>query len=166
MGAVNDMIVERDRVVRFHFDLSAPSAGTLDSTRDGEPRAILYGREKIMPGIERVLAGRTAGDRFEVELRPEEAYGLRHEGRTRRVSKKHFFGPRRFAVGKTAWLRTREGPRPVTVLKVGSSVVDVDLNHPLAGLTVHADMEIVEVRAADHEEIAHGHVHGPEGHEH
>ena len=50
-------------------------------------------------------------------------------------------------------------PRPATVLKVGSSVVDIDANHPLAGITVHADVEIVDIRAADRGEIAHGHVH-------
>ena len=160
------MIVERDRVVRFHFDLSTPSEGSLDSTREGEPFALLYGREKIMPGLERALAGRAAGERFEVELRPEEAYGLRREGWTQRVSKKHFFGRKRFSVGETVLLGVRGSPRPVKVLKVGSSVIDVDLNHPLAGLSVHAAVEVVEVRAADREEIAHGHVHGAGGHGH
>lgn len=156
------MIVERDRVVRFHVDLSNPSLGTLASTRDGTPHAILYGRQKIMPGLERALAGRAAGDRFEVDLRPEEAYGLRREGWTRRVSKKRFPGRKRFSAGETAWLGMPGGERPVKVLKVGSSVVDVDLNHPLAGVTLHADVEVVEVRDADREEIAHGHVH-PQG---
>jgi FKBP-type peptidyl-prolyl cis-trans isomerase SlyD len=52
------------------------------------------------------------------------------------------------------------------VAKVGESVVDVDLNHPMAGQTLHFDLEIVEVRAATEEELAHGHVHGPGGHHH
>ena len=153
------MIVERDRVVRFHFDLSTPSLGTLDSTRGKAPHAILYGREKIMPGIERALAGRTAGDRFEVELPPEDAYGLRREGWTRRISKKYVLRPKRPSAGRTAWIDADRGPRPVSVLKVGSSVIDVDLNHPLAGLTLRADVEIIEVRPADAEELAHGHAH-------
>jgi FKBP-type peptidyl-prolyl cis-trans isomerase SlyD len=45
-------------------------------------------------------------------------------------------------------------------------VVDVDLNHPMAGKTLHFDIEIVDVREASSEELAHGHVHGPEGHHH
>ena len=64
-------------------------------------------------------------------------------------------------------VRTRRGlPRLATVLKVGSSMVDVDPNHPLAGVTVHADVEIVAVRAADRDEITHGYVHrrGGRGH--
>lgn len=64
-------------------------------------------------------------------------------------------------------VRTRRGLlRLATVLEVGSSVVDVDPNHPLAGVTVHADVEIVAVRAADHHELVHGYVHhrGGRGH--
>ena len=77
----------------------------------------------------------------------------------RRASKKHVLGPKRLAPGTAVFVRTRAGNRPATVVKVGSSVVDIDMNHPLAGLTVHADVEILDVRAADRDEIAHGHVH-------
>jgi FKBP-type peptidyl-prolyl cis-trans isomerase SlyD len=63
-------------------------------------------------------------------------------------------------------LSTRDGPRSVTVLKIGSSVVDVDLNHPLAGKTLRFAVEITEVRDAAEEELAHGHAHGPDGHHH
>ena len=160
------MIVERGRVVRLHYELSDPSGTQLGSTREREPHAILFGHGSVLPGIERALAGRTAGDRFQIVLRPEEAFGLRIEGSVRRVSKKHVLGPKRLSPGMTAYVRTREGPRMVRVLKVGSSVVDVDANHPLAGVTVHADVEIVEIREADREEIAHGHVHEPGGHPH
>ena len=196
------MIVEQDRVVRFHVDssggrwrgrsaiplrgiavapvsapvdtadgrgtvlshTSTPSPGTLESTRDGAPHAILYGRRKIMPGLERALAGRAAGDRFAADPRPEEACGLRREGWTRRVSKKRLLGRKRFAAGETAWLGMPGGERPVTVLEVGSSLVGVDPNHPLAGATLHAGVEVAEVRAAGRGEIAHGHVHPPGGH--
>ena len=157
------MNVERNRVVRLHYDLNDPAGSPIGSTRDGEPHAILYGRQGVLPGIDRALAGRPAGDRFQLVLAPEEAFGMRVEGSVRRVSKKHVVGPRRIAPGSAVFLRTRAGHRPATVLKVGSSVVDLDTNHPLAGVTVHADVEIVDVRAADPEEIAHGHVHHPDG---
>ena len=109
------------------------------------------------------MAERAAGDRFEVSVRPEEAYGLRRDGWTQRVSKKYLQGPKRLAPGMQVSLGTERGLRTVTVLKVGSKVADIDLNHPLAGVTLHFDVEIVEVRDADQEEIAHGHVHGPGG---
>ena len=160
------MIVERGRVVRLHYELRDPSGRRFASTREGEPQAILYGSGSVLPGIERALAGRAAGDRFELVLRPEEAFGLRIEQSARRVSKKHVLGPKRLTRGMGVYVRTPQGPRRVTVLKVGSSVVDVDLNHPLAGITVHADIEVVDVREADREEIAHGHVHERGGSEH
>lgn len=160
------MIVERDHVVSFHYELTDPSGARLGSTRDGEPYAIIYGHQGVLPGIDRALAGRAAGDRFQLVLQPEEAFGLRLQGSARRVSKKHVVGPRRLAPGMTVYVRARGGHRPATVLKVGSSVVDIDTNHPLAGITVHADVEIVEVRTAGRDEIAHGHVHhdGGSGH--
>ena len=63
-------------------------------------------------------------------------------------------------------LPTEMGPRAMTVAKVGMSVVDVDLNHPMAGKTLSFEVELVEVRAASDEEKAHGHVHGEGGHQH
>ncbi len=160
------MIVERGHVVRLHYELSDPAGTRIASTREREPDTILYGHGGALPGIERALAGRPAGDRFQIVLQPEEAFGLRLQGSARRVSKKHIVGPKRLSPGMPVVIRTREGPRPAKVLKVGSSVVDLDVNHPLAGITVHADVEIVEIRAADRDEIAHGHVHPRGGPEH
>ena len=165
LGTLEHMNVERNHVVRLHYDLTDPSGARLGSTRDGEPHAILYGGEGVLPGIDRALAGRSAGDRFQLVLAPEEAFGLRIEGSVRRVSKKYLVGPKRLSPGTAVFIRTRAGARPATVLKVGSSVVDIDTNHPLAGVTVHADVEIVEVRAAERNEIAHGQVHHPDGRE-
>ena len=160
------MNVARDHVVSLHYELTDPSGTRLGSTREGEPLAILYGHGRVLPGIERALAGRPAGDRFRLVLPPEEAFGIRIQDSARRVSKKHVFGPKRLAPGMTVYVRTRGGPRPATVLKVGSSVVDIDANHPLAGISVHADVEIVDIRAADRDEIAHGQVRRQGGHEH
>ena len=153
------MNVARDHVVRLHYELTDPAGTRLGSTRERDPLAILYGRGGVLPGIDRALAGRPAGDRFQLVLQPEEAFGLRLQGSAQRVSKKHVLGPKRLSPGMMVYVRTRGGPRPATVLKVGSSVVDIDANHPLAGITVHVDVEIVDIRAADREEIAHGHVH-------
>ena len=153
------MIVERNRVVRLHYELTDPGGTRLGSTRDGEPYAVLHGHGGVLPGIDRALAGRPAGDRFQLVLSPEEAFGLRLQGAVQRMSKKHVVGPKRLSPGMAVFVRTRSGPRAATVLKVGSSVVDIDTNHPLAGVTVHADVEIVDIRDADREEIAHGHVH-------
>jgi FKBP-type peptidyl-prolyl cis-trans isomerase SlyD len=95
-----------------------------------------------------------------------EAYGERNEALTQRVPKKYFPTNVTLRPGLTVMLQTQQGPRPVTVLKIGMSVIDVDLNHPMAGKDLSFDIEIVEVREASAEELAHGHVHGEGGHHH
>lgn len=111
------------------------------------------------------MQDRQAGDSFSVDVPAAEAYGERREGLVQRIPKKHF-GDMRLQPGMQVVLQTNFGPRAVTVQKVGLSVVDVDLNHPMAGKDLHFDVEIVEVREATAEEIEHGHVHGDGGHEH
>ena len=161
-----ELAASKDRVVRFHYEMRDEAGKVLETSRGEEPLAVLQGRGNLMRGIESALEGHVAGDRFEVTLPPEQAYGERQDGRTQRVPKKYFPNASRLKPGMTTQLSTQEGPRPVTVLKVGGKVVDVDLNHPLAGRTLMFDIEVVEVREATPEEIAHRHVHGPGGHHH
>ena len=160
------MIAERDSVVRFHYTLCDEGGTAIESSRDREPVAVLQGHGNVLPGVDDALAGRSAGERFSVTLAPEQAYGARREGRTERVPRKRVRGPKRLQPGDPVVIRTLDGPREVTVIKVGRTVVDVDLNHPLAGRTLQFDIEVLEVREATAEEIAHGHVHGPGGHQH
>jgi len=164
------MKIEKDRAVRFHYTVfeggaSGPGQEPAESSKDREPLAILFGHGNIIPGLEKALEGREAGESFSADVAAADAYGERREDMSQRISKKHF-GKQRLAPGMQVMLNTRFGPRPVTVQKVGMSVVDVDLNHPMAGKDLRFDVEIVDVREADAEEIAHGHVHGPGGHDH
>ena len=163
------MKIEKDRVVRFHYTVSEAVDGAageaVESSRDRQPLAILVGHGNIIPGLENALDGREAGDSFGVAVAAADAYGERRDGMTQRVPKKHF-GERRLSPGDQVVLNTNFGPRAVTVAKVGMSVVDVDLNHPMAGKDLHFDVEVLEVREATPEEIEHGHVHGDGGHHH
>ena len=164
------MKIEKDRVVRFHYTLSDGGAAgqpgdSLETSKDREPVAILAGHGNIIPGLEKAMEGREAGESFSVDVPAAEAYGERRDNLTQRVPKKHF-GDQRLSPGMQVVLNTNFGPRPVTIHKVGMSVVDVDLNHPMAGRDLHFDIEVVEVREASAEEIAHGHVHGEGGHHH
>lgn len=160
------MTVEPDRVVRFHYTLLDEQGRTMESSRAGEPLAVLQGHGNVIAGVDDALQGRAVGERFSVAVPPGKGYGERLEGRTQRVPKKHISSAKHLKPGDEVVIATREGHRSVTVLKVGHSVVDVDLNHPLAGRTLSLDIEIVEVRNAQPEELAHGHVHGPGGHGH
>ena len=159
------MKIAKDSVVRFHYSVSEPGQESLESSKDREPLAILIGHGNIIPGREAALQDREAGESFGVDVAASEAYGERRDGLTQRVPKKHF-GAQKLEPGQQVVLQTNFGPRAVTIQKVGMSVVDVDLNHPMAGKDLHFDVEIVEVREAAAEELAHGHVHGDGGHQH
>jgi FKBP-type peptidyl-prolyl cis-trans isomerase SlyD len=159
------MNIEKDRVVRFHYTVSEQGQEPLESSEGRDPLAILVGHGNIIPGLEKAMDGKAAGDKFEVDVPAAEAYGEKCEGLTQRIPKKHFEG-QPLKPGMQVILNTNFGPRAVTIEKVGLSVVDVDLNHPMAGKDLHFSIEIVEVREASAEEIEHGHVHGEGGHHH
>ena len=160
------LIVEKDRVVRVHYDIHDAAGAIVESSRDQAPLAVLHGHGNLLKAIEDVLVGHAEGDRFEVTLAPADAFGERRDDWTQRVSKKYFANAARLRPGMQTQLQTDQGSRPVTVIKVGGKVVDVDLNHPLAGQTLRFALEVVEVREATAEELTHRHVHGPGGHEH
>lgn len=159
------MKVEENSVVRFHYTVSESGQGEIETSRTQEPMAVLIGHGNIIPGLDAAMRGREAGETFTVTVSPEEAYGPRRDGMVQRIPRKVFKGAK-LAPGMQVVLPTREGNRAMTVQKVGMSVVDVDLNHPMAGRTLDFDVELLEVREATAEEIAHHHVHGDGGHQH
>jgi len=159
------MKIEKDRVVRFHYSVAEAGQEPVETSRDREPLAILFGHGNIIPGLEKAMDGREAGETFKADVTAADAYGERRDGMTQRVPKKHF-GDQKLAPGMQVVLNTSFGPRAVTIEKIGMSVVDVDLNHPMAGKDLQFDIEIVEVREASTEEVEHGHVHGDGGHQH
>lgn len=158
------MKVEENRVVHFHYTVS--EAGTeIENSRVQQPMAILVGHGNIIPGLEAAMQGREAGETFTVTVAPDQAYGPRRDGMVQRIPRKVFKGAK-LAPGMQVVLPTREGDRAMTVQKVGMSVVDVDLNHPMAGKTLDFEVELLDVRDATPEELAHHHVHGDGGHQH
>lgn len=159
------MKIENNRVVRFHYTVSEPGQAPVESSRDREPLAVLIGHGGIIPGLEAAMMDHVAGDAFQATVAPDQAYGERRDGFIQRVPKKHF-RESRLLPGQQVVINTSVGPRAVTVLKVGGTVVDVDLNHPMAGKTLQFEVEIIEVREAQAVEIEHGHVHGEGGADH
>jgi FKBP-type peptidyl-prolyl cis-trans isomerase SlyD len=160
--------IEANKVVSFHYSVNDGGDAPVDSSRErGEPLTVLIGQGNIIPGLENALLGREAGEQFEVSVAPADAYGERRANYTQRVPKKYFEDAENLRPGMSTVLQTQEaGARVVVVHKVGSSVIDVDLNHPLAGKTLVFDVEITDVRDATPEEIEHRHAHGAGGHEH
>jgi FKBP-type peptidyl-prolyl cis-trans isomerase SlyD len=160
------MKAANNTVVTFHYELSDEQGQKIESSREREALAVLLGAHNIIPGLEKAMLGRTSGERFQVSVPPAEAYGEHRPDFTQRVPKKYFRDAQKLKVGMQTMLQSADGPRMVTVAKLGQSVIDVDLNHPMAGKTLSFDIEITEVREASDEEKAHGHVHGPGGHHH
>ena len=160
------VIIGDKAVVLFHYRLSDETGEELESSRGGDPSAYLHGADNIIRGLEAAMGGHAAGDSFTVELAPQDAYGLRNVEKTQRVPVKHLVFKGKLKAGMAVQLNTSQGRVPVTVIKAGRHSADIDTNHPLAGKTLNFDIEIVEVREASAEEIAHGHAHGPGGHHH
>lgn len=160
------MQAEKGKVVSIHYIVSEEPGDEIESSHGRDPMAFLIGHGNIIPGLDKAIAGHSTGDKFDVVVAPDEAYGQRREDFVQRVAKKYFRDAEHLKPGMSTVLSTKDGPRSVTVLKIGSSVVDVDLNHPLAGKTLRFAVEITDVRDATEEELAHGHAHGPHDHHH
>ena len=159
------MKIEDNSVVRFHYTVSEAGHGQIESSREAQPLSILVGHGNIIPGLESAFRGREQGDSFSVTVGPEQGYGQRVDGLVQRVPRKHFKGAK-LVPGQQVVLPTPQGQRAMTIKKVGMSVVDVDLNHPMAGKTLDFDVEILEVREATPVELEHKHAHDGDGHTH
>jgi FKBP-type peptidyl-prolyl cis-trans isomerase SlyD len=151
----------KGKVISFHYTLSVDGQKVETSTDGGEPLWILLGHGQLIPGMEAGLEGKSAGDKFDLEITPDQGYGERREGATQRVPKKYFPNQGKgLKAGDTTVLSLKEGgQQAVVVQKVGSSVVDIDTNHPMAGKTLNFNIDVQSVRDASEEEIAHGHAH-------
>lgn len=118
----------------------------------------------MVEGLEKALEGKAVGDVFEVRVKPEEGYGEYNDNMVQRVPKDVFMGVDELEVGMRFIADTDLGPLPVVITEVDGDEVVVDGNHMLAGQELLFSVEVVGIREATAEEIAHGHVHG--GHEH
>ncbi|MCA9563817.1 MAG: peptidylprolyl isomerase [Myxococcales bacterium] len=154
-------------VITFHYTLKDDDGEVLDTSIDEEPMAALQGAQNVVPGLEKALAGKKAGDKFSVSVSPEEGYGEKAGPGPQAVSKDQFPDDVDVEAGMMFLAEGDDGhPFPLWVTDVTKTEVMVDTNHPLAGQTLHFDIEVLAVRKATAEEMDHGHVHGPGGHHH
>ncbi len=160
------MTISKDKVVSIHYTLKDDAGQVLDSSDGREPLVYLHGHGNLIPGLEKELDGQTQGTKLEVTVAPEEGYGPYHQEMVQSVPRDAFQGVDEIAPGMRFTAQTDAGPRSVVVTEVADDTVTVDGNHPLAGQHLHFAVEVVEIREAEAEEIAHGHVHGPGGHQH
>lgn len=152
------MLITENSAVEFHYTLSE-AGSEIESSFNAKPLDYLHGHGGVFPALEAAFLGKTAGDKFAVTLTPEESYGQPRENSIQRIPKKHLQFEGRLQVGTIAVVNSNQGTQEVTVVKVGKFNVDCDLNHPFAGKTLDFNVEVVSVREATAEEIAHGHLH-------
>lgn len=160
------MKIAQDLVVTIHYTLTNNSGDLLDSSEGHDPLAYIHGHGNIISGLEDALTGREVGHKFDVKIPPKDGYGTRDNTLVREVSPDVFKNMDKPEEGMQFRANTENGMKVFTVTKIVGDKITIDGNHPLADVELNFNVEIVGIRKAGEEELAHGHVHGPEGHAH
>ena len=153
------MEVAADKVVSIHYTLKNDNGELIDKSVRDEPLNYLHGHGHIIPGLEQALLGAVAGDAISVQVAPSQGYGEHDEALVQDVPRGAFDGVDSVEPGMRFQAETEQGPHTVTVVQVQEDVVTIDGNHPLAGQTLHFDVEVAQVREATDSELEHGHAH-------
>jgi FKBP-type peptidyl-prolyl cis-trans isomerase SlyD len=154
-------------VVKMHYSVLDGEGNLIDSSYEGEPLEFLHGTKYLLEDLENALNDKAADDTFEVSIPADNAYGQRIDGLVQKIESK-MFTEFDVEVGMQLRAGTDNGEQTVIVIDKTDDYVTVDGNHPLAGIDLKFDVEILDVRAATEEELSHGHVHsaGGCGHSH
>ena len=161
------MQIADKKVVAIDYTLKDDDGQVIDTSDGQDPLYYLHGADNIIPGLENALTGKSTGDALQVTIAPGDGYGERNDQLQQTVPRANFADVDEVEIGMQFRATGDDGSEVVvTVVEVGDDTVTLDGNHPLAGVTLHFDVTVREVRDASEEEIAHGHVHGPGGHHH
>ena len=151
--------IAENKVASVHYTGTLPDSGEVfDSSEGREPLTFLVGHKRMILGFERELMGAKVGEKVEFTLSPDEAYGQHNPAAIQKVPIAMFGG-----ITPEVGMTLLADGMPFRVTEVGESEITVDLNHPMAGKSLTFNVEVVEIRDATEEEIAHGHAHGPTG---
>jgi FKBP-type peptidyl-prolyl cis-trans isomerase SlyD len=156
---------QQPRVIAFNYVLKNDKGETLDASEPNQPLPFLEGRHQIIPALERVISMMSEGDKKEIKLTAEESYGEYRQDMIMEVPKEEL-AHLKIQVGSALQLQLQDQMKVVKVTKITDSMVTLDGNHPLAGVPLTFDIEIMLVRPATNEELTHGHAHGLHGHSH
>lgn len=162
------MTIEKHHVVAVHYTLNAleenGEKSFIEKTDADNPFTFLYGVGMMLPKFEEELQGMSAGEQKSFTITAEEGYGEKQDDATVQLPVEMFQQSGMPPVGAILPLQDPEGNHVnAVVLEVSPEAVTVDLNHPMAGKTLHFDIEVVATRPATEEELAHGHAHGIDG---
>ena len=162
-----------NKVIALDYKLTKDneSGDLIETTEGSQPMAFITGLGMMIPDFENNVKDKAVGDSFSFGIPSDKAYGARQEEAIMDLPKNTFIHEGELIpdlkVGNTIGLQDQDGnPFPAIVLEIADETVKMDLNHPLAGQDLHFTGTIVESRLATQEELDHGHVHGPNGHQH
>jgi len=163
----NEAAIADGMVVAIHYTLKNPEGDVLDSSSGSDPLSYLHGASNIVPGLEKELTGRRIGDTVSAVVAPADGYGERSGPEPQQVPRSAFPDDAELEEGMQI---IAQGPDqqafPLWIVEVSEEHVVVDHNHPLAGVALHFEVEVTDIRAATDEELEHGHPHGPGAHHH
>lgn len=151
----------------LHYRLTLDDGSIADESFGGEPLVYLHGHGNIVPGLEKQLVGKSAGEKADVTVAPAEGYGEYDPTLDQVVPRSAFPENAELQVGIAFQAQTQQG-QPITlwIRNISGDDITVSPNHPMAGQNLNFSVEILEVREATPQEKEHGHAHGPEGHDH
>lgn len=145
------MEISFQSVVTLTFILTDVEGNVLDQSVDST-FTYIHGMGRILPGLEKALEGKQAGDNVEVELPPHEAFGERIPDFTE-IAPRRLFKGTHLEPGMTFQARDKQNRMmPLRIVRIEGDDVHVDANHPMAGLTLYFNVDIVDVREATAEE--------------
>lgn len=159
-------VIRPGDVVALDFALTTAAGQLIEQSDAGDPLLYLHGAENILPGLEERLLGKAAGEAFDVLVPCAEAFGERMDVEAQAVPRGAFPEDAELEVGAGVEVEGPDGELMLWVTRVEEEEVFLDPNHPLAGEDLRFQGRILEIRAATEDELAHGHPHGPEGHDH
>ena len=154
------MQVADNMAVSIHYTLTNDEGEVIDSSEGNEPLVYLHGGGNIISGLEKALHGKAVGEKFNVRIDAEDAYGEFMDDRIQVISRDMFEGVDEIEVGMQFHADVSSGPGVITVVNVDGDDITIDGNHPLAGVPLTFAVEVIEIRPASREELAHGHIHG------
>jgi FKBP-type peptidyl-prolyl cis-trans isomerase SlyD len=153
------LMIGKNSVVGINYTLTNDAGEVMDSSEGRGPLVYLHGAHNLIPGLEAQLAGKTVGASFKATIAPADAYGETDPALIQTLPREMFRGVDNIEVGMGFTAQGPQGQQHIVVTAVSGDEITIDGNHPMAGKTLHFDVEVVSVREATAEEIDHGHVH-------
>lgn len=161
------LTIQKNHVVSIDYTLKNDEGTVLDTSSGSSPLVYLHGSGALISGMETGLEGKSEGADFSISITPDDAYGNHDKNLLHQIDRKELAHLPDLAIGMELEVQTEEGsPLIMTIVELSDDIVVLDGNHPLAGQTLHFEIQVRNIREASAEEISHGHVHGPGGHQH